>query len=184
MFKYLVATRARRRVAWLVLAAGVAVAAVALPLFQPWKIWVDETVDEPPPAAVAAVSGTASAGPRATAGPATIARGTFVSHEHDTTGTVRVVRGPDGSRHLRIEDLDTSNGPALKVWLTDAPVLAGRDGWHVFDDGRHVDLGALKGNKGSQNYPIPAGVDLAAYRSVSIWCARFRVSFGAAQLTD
>nr|BFE70078.1 hypothetical protein GCM10020092_033790 [Actinoplanes digitatis] len=114
----------------------------------------------------------------------TIARGTFVSHEHDTTGTVRVVRGPDGSRHLRIEDLDTSNGPALKVWLTDAPVLAGRDGWYVFDDGRHVDLGALKGNKGSQNYPIPAGVDLSAYRSVSIWCARFRVSFGAAQLTD
>nr|BFE70077.1 hypothetical protein GCM10020092_033780 [Actinoplanes digitatis] len=53
MFKYLVATRARRRVAWLVLTAGVAVVAVALPLFQPWKLWVDETVDEPPPAAVA-----------------------------------------------------------------------------------------------------------------------------------
>ncbi|GLW29267.1 DM13 domain-containing protein [Actinoplanes regularis] len=185
MVKNLVATPGRRRVAWLVLAAGVAIVAVALPLFQPWKLWVDETVDEPPPAAVTAADpGATSAGPPPAAEPATIARGTFISHEHDTTGTVRVVRGSDGSRYLRIEDLDTSNGPALKVWLTDAPVLAGKDGWFVFDDGRYVDLGALKGNKGSQNYPIPAGVDLAGYRSVTIWCARFRVSFGAAQLTD
>ncbi|MEU7905764.1 DM13 domain-containing protein [Actinoplanes sp. NPDC049118] len=184
MTNNLFASLARRRVTWLVLAAGAVVVAVVLPLFQPWKLWVDETVDEPPPAAAAAASGTASAGPRAAAGPATIARGTFESHEHDTTGAVRVVRDSDGARYLRIEDLDTSNGPALKVWLTDAPVLTGRDGWHVFDDGRHVDLGALKGNKGSQNYPIPAGVDLAAYRSVSIWCARFRVSFGAAPLTN
>lgn len=83
---------------------------------------------------------------------------------------------------LRIEDLDTSNGPALRVWVTDAPVVQGREGWFVFDDGRHVDLGALKGNIGSQNYPLPAGVDLAELHSVSIWCDRFNVSFGAAEL--
>jgi hypothetical protein len=54
----------------------------------------------------------------------------------------------------------------------------------VFDDGRHVDLGDLGdlGNIGSSNYPIPADVDLAALPSVRIWCARFPVSFAAAQL--
>ena len=70
----------------------------------------------------------------------------------------------------------------LEVWLADAPVVEGTAGWRVFDDGRHVDLGDLKGNLGSSNYPIPADVDLAALPSVSIWCARFHVSFAAARL--
>jgi hypothetical protein len=53
----------------------------------------------------------------------------------------------------------------------------------VFDDGRHVDLGELKGNIGSSNYPVPADVDLAGLRSVTIWCNRFSVSFAAAALS-
>ena len=52
----------------------------------------------------------------------------------------------------------------------------------MFDDGRQVDLGELKGNIGSSNYVLPADVDLAQLRSVSIWCDRFNVSFGAAAL--
>lgn len=113
----------------------------------------------------------------------TVAQGTLISHEHSTTGTVKLLRLADGSYTLRLEDLDTSNGPDLRIWLTDAPVLEGSDGWHVFDDGKHVSLGALKGNKGDQNYPVPAGVNLADYTSLSIWCDRFDVSFGAAELT-
>jgi hypothetical protein len=53
----------------------------------------------------------------------------------------------------------------------------------VFDDGRYRSLGQLKGNHGNQNYVIPTGLDLAGLRSVSIWCNRFNVSFGAAELT-
>jgi hypothetical protein len=68
------------------------------------------------------------------------------------------------------------------VWLSDAPVLPGTDGWFVFDDGEYVDLGALKGNVGNQNYAIPADVDLTDLSSVTIWCDRFNVSFGAAEL--
>jgi hypothetical protein len=45
-----------------------------------------------------------------------------------------------------------------------------------------VNLGRLKGNQGNQNYRIPADVDLSRYTSVSIWCDRFNVSFGAAEL--
>lgn len=68
------------------------------------------------------------------------------------------------------------------MWLTDAPVNEGRDGWRVFDDGKYVSLGKLKGNKGSQNYTVPDEVDPSRYISVSIWCDRFDVSFGAAEL--
>ena len=194
----------RRPVTWIVVAAGVLAAGVALALFQPWKLWVDQTVNEAAPVAGAPSpsAGTSAPGsapgstPGSTAGPAAgsgtgpaqsqprvLAQGDLISHEHATTGSVRIIRLADGARILRLENLDTSNGPDLKVWITDARVVPGRAGWHVFDDGRYVSLGRLKGNKGSQNYPVPADVDLSRYSSVSIWCDRFNVSFGAATLT-
>ncbi|CAM5607192.1 hypothetical protein SAVIM338S_05542 [Streptomyces avidinii] len=175
------------------LAAALALGA-GLYWFQPWKLWQDSTVREalpaaaqPSPAGPAAAPApsvpSASSGPAGPTGPTTVARGTLISHEHATTGTVKVIRLPDGSHTLRLEDLDTSNGPDLRVWLTDAPVKEGAAGWTVFDDGRYVSLGKLKGNKGDQNYEIPAGVNTADYGSVTIWCDRFDVSFGAAALT-
>jgi Electron transfer DM13 len=45
-----------------------------------------------------------------------------------------------------------------------------------------VDLGVMKGNLGDQNYTLASDLDLAKYRSVSIWCKRFSVNFGAAAL--
>ncbi|WP_329232971.1 DM13 domain-containing protein [Streptomyces canus] len=156
--------------------------------FQPWKLWQDETVEEAlpgvvetstPPAVVP--SDKPSEQPSAT-GPQTLARGELISHEHATSGTVKLVRLVDGSHVVRLENLDTSNGPDLRVWLTDAPVKEGEAGWHVFDDGKYVSLGKLKGNKGSQNYALPRDTDPSSYNSVSIWCDRFDVSFGAAEL--
>ncbi|MFD9304833.1 DM13 domain-containing protein [Streptomyces sp. NPDC060048] len=176
-----------------VVAAALALGA-GLYWFQPWKLWQDDTVREalptapspspsaPAPAASGAAAPAGSPTPAAPAGPTTVARGSLISHEHTTTGTVRVVRLPDGSLTLRLENLDTSNGPDLRVWLTDAPVKEGTAGWRVFDDGKYVSLGKLKGNKGDQNYAIPAGVNTSDYSSVTIWCDRFDVSFGAAAL--
>ncbi|CAM5264208.1 DM13 domain-containing protein [Streptomyces narbonensis] len=172
--------------------AAVMVVTAGLVWFKPWALWVDETVNESLPSAsspaitssATPATGTASSTPEATApaGPVTLAQGTFISHEHETTGTVKVVRLADGSHTLRLEGLDTSNGPDLRVWLSDAPVKEGRAGWGVFDDGRYVNLAKLKGNKGDQNYALPADVDWSTYPSVSIWCDRFDVSFGAAAL--
>ncbi|MEV6957425.1 DM13 domain-containing protein [Streptomyces sp. NPDC051183] len=154
--------------------------AVGLYWFEPWQLWVDDTVNEAVPSASAAPTPDALASPPV--GSRTVAQGTLISHEHATTGTVKLLRLADGSHTLRLENLDTSNGPDLRVWLTDAPVIEGRDGWHVFDDGKYVSLGELKGNKGNQNYPVPADLNLADYTSLSIWCDRFDVSFGAATL--
>ncbi|MFC9971670.1 DM13 domain-containing protein [Spirillospora sp. NPDC127200] len=154
-----------------VLVLVVVLGAIAAYLTQPWRLFIDRSVNEAAPAAQAAPGGTE-----------TLATGTFVSHEHGTRGQVRIVRLPGGERVLRIEDLDTSDGPDVRVWLSDQPVKEGRAGWEVFDDGEHVELGRLKGNKGDQNYTIPAGADLAKLTSVSLWCKRFHVSFGAAAL--
>ncbi|MFD3506588.1 DM13 domain-containing protein [Nocardia sp. NPDC058666] len=159
-----------RRTLFTVLAVGlVAALAVGLYLFQPWRLFTTVTVNEAP---ITAVGG---------APPPVIAQGTFVSHEHGTSGTAQLQRTSEGTIVLRILDLRTSDGPALHVWLSDQPVIA--DDWHNFDDGDHVDLGSLKGNEGNQNYELPAGTDLSTVKSVSIWCERFSVSFGAATLT-
>jgi hypothetical protein len=171
----------RRPAVIAVLIVGLAGAGFGMYWYQPWKLVVDERVNEPPPTAAATPSGETS---RAAA-PQILAAGEFISHEHTTTGTVQVLRLADERLVLRLEDLDTSNGPDLKVWLTDAPVLEGREGWKVFDEGAYVSLGKLKGNKGSQNYDLPADTpltDLTALTSVSVWCERFGISFGAAAL--
>jgi len=185
-------------VASIILAAG-------LWAFQPWTAFIDVTVNDALPETTATSnSETASsatndalnpepseaptteeaATPTAEPTPERIveAEGEFISHEHGTTGKARIITLEDGSRILRLVGLDTSNGPDLKVWLAAAPVIEGIDGWFVFDDDEYLSLGPLKGNKGNQNYEIPADADITDLSSVTIWCERFSVSFGAAEL--
>ena len=106
----------------------------------------------------------------------------MISHEHSTTGTVRILQRPDGSRLLTLENLDTSNGPDVHVWLSAAHVVEGPAGWFTAGSADYYDLGLIKGNQGNQVYEIPAEVDLAKYKSVDLWCVQFSVSFGAAEL--
>lgn len=131
-------------------------------LFQPWKLWFDERVDQAAPVGPAAVPGSA-----------------FVSLDHTTSGSLVVLRGADGRSYLRFEGLNTDNGPDLKVYLS-TNTVDGPEG--AFDDD-FVNLGGLQGNIGNQNYELPAGLDLSRFRSVVIWCDRFNSAFGAAPLT-
>ncbi|MQA83291.1 MAG: hypothetical protein GEV03_01325 [Streptosporangiales bacterium] len=173
----------RRPAVWAVFTIVLAlVLAVALYLFQPWRLFIDRTVDEAAPGAVSTGTAEPAGGARGRQGPRTLATGQLISHEHETSGTVQVLRLEDGSRVLRIEDLRTSDGPDLRVWLSDQPVKEGPAGSRAFRNGESVDLGALKGNQGSQNYPIPTEADLDRLTSMSIWCRAFSVSFGAAEL--
>lgn len=180
--------RVRRRVVLgVVVAAAVVISGLGLNWFKPWTLWTDETVREERPAAAPQPAKDRSSDPASVSpepeGPRTVAAGEFISHEHATTGAAKILRLSDGSHVLRLEGLDTSNGPDLHVWLTDAPVKEGKTGWGVFDDGKYKSLGKLKGNKGDQNYVLPADLNVSQYSSVSIWCERFSVSFGAATLT-
>ena len=190
--------RRRRHVWWWWVGGGVLVAlAIAAALvFQPWLLFIDVRVDDEiptvadatAPASSAPAAPTADAGatpppPPEPAGPVDLATGTLISHEHETTGTVRVIELPDGSRQLAIENLDTTNGPDVHVWLSAGPVVEGFDGWFTAGGHPYIDLGMIKGNQGNQVYDIPADVDLAAYPTVDLWCVQFAVSFGAAALT-
>ena len=107
------------------------------------------------------------------------AAGSFIDRSHPTEGSAQVIGDGSGQRFLRLEDFRTDNGPDLNVYLSAAPPDAPAS---AFDDD-FVDLGDLKGNVGAQNYEVPAGLDLDRYSTVAIWCVRFGVVFGAAELT-
>ncbi|GAA2581532.1 DM13 domain-containing protein [Actinomadura fulvescens] len=169
-------------------------AALGLALFQPWKLWVDQSVDEAAPVVAsdpAVDSGERSARsdrPDGSAGPTGSAGSTgpqelfstnewnSVSHGQ-TTGKVKVYRLANGDRVLRLENLKTSNGPDLRVMLS----KGGYETQHDLGPDR-LELGRLKGNKGSSNYTVKPGTDLNEYRSVVVWCKRFDAVFAAAPI--
>jgi hypothetical protein len=77
-------------------------------------------------------------------------------------------------------DFEVGPGPAFHVLLV--PKAQVRNSADV-KDAMYVDLGGLRAFRGSQRYPIPAGVDLKNYPSVVIWCERFSVLISPADLS-
>jgi len=109
-----------------------------------------------------------------------VAKGNFRSLAHETRGTATIYRLADGKQTLRLADFETSNGPDVHVYLSAAQIEKGSD---AIKTAGFIDLGSMKGNKGEQNYDIPANTDLTKYRYATIWCARFGVNFGTAPLS-
>ncbi len=108
----------------------------------------------------------------------TLFTGKFQGKAHKTEGRATISQEADGKLVLRLTSFKTSNGPDVHVILA-ATKDASDD---VKGNTEKVDLGKLKSNEGDQNYEIPAGTDLTKFRTVSIYCKRFHVNFGAAAL--
>lgn len=106
-----------------------------------------------------------------------LAAGQFGGLAHPGSGRAAVVEVRDGRRVLTFTDFATTNGPDLRVYLTSKVPAAG-------ELGRAVDVGALKGNRGDQQYELPEAVDTARYHHVIVWSRVFGVVFTAAELTS
>jgi hypothetical protein len=135
--------------------------------FRPERLVINRHVDEALPTA------------QNPAPPEAILSGQFYSILHPTAGTAAIYQMADGTRVLRFTNFSTSNGPDVHVYMVgadDAKDIA------TVQKAGFVDLGGIKGNVGDQNYTLGNDLDLAKYRSVSIWCKRFSVNFGAAAL--
>src|SRR5262245_13820256 len=155
----------------IVIGAGIVVLAVLWYAFRPELLFVNKTVNEAFP------GGTQTASIEKE--PMSITKGNFKSLAHETKGLASLYQLADGQRTLRLTDFETSNGPDVHVYLTAAEVEKGND---AVKESGFIDLGSMKGNKGDQNYDIPADADLNKFKNVSIWCARFGVNFGQAAL--
>jgi hypothetical protein len=110
----------------------------------------------------------------------TLAEGSFHDVAHKGAGSATLFQLPDGKRVLRFTNFETSNGPDVRVYLGTAPDASDSD---TVKNSQFVDLGALKGNVGDQNYDIPSDLDISKYNSVTIWCRRFGVNFATAPLS-
>ena len=99
---------------------------------------------------------------------------------HQGSGAVAIYQLDDGSRVLRFENLDVTNGPDLRVIIS--PVADPQSSDDVSATGS-INLGKLKGNRGDQNYEIPADFDLSQAGSIVIYCQPFSVIFATATLS-
>jgi hypothetical protein len=78
-------------------------------------------------------------------------------------------------------DFEVGPGPKYHVYLVpEAEVLPSTNVARTM----FVDLGRLKAFKGSQNFPVPAGVDARKFGSVVIWCEQFGVLISPARLAQ
>ncbi|MDQ6907750.1 MAG: DM13 domain-containing protein [Chloroflexota bacterium] len=102
------------------------------------------------------------------ADPVAIKTGAFAVVDEPGSGQATVYQLDDGTYILRLENLSVSNGPDLRVRISGASGT--------------LDLGGLKGNKGNQNYALPADFDPAQYDTADIWCRAFRSLFVVATL--
>ncbi len=132
------------------------------------------------PAAEVAATGVATATAPPT-DPIRLLEGGFIDGDffHFGDGTATVYELSDGSRVLRFEDFEVTNGPDLRVLVSADPNPLDHD---ALAEAGYTELGRLKGNIGNQNYDIPPDVDIKSLGSVVIYCKPFAVIFSVAPL--
>lgn len=89
----------------------------------------------------------------------------LVAEAHNVKGQVLIVES-DGKKILRFENLETINGPDLRIYLSSDLAV---------DDA--VDLGPIRATRGNVNYILPDNTDLEKYKNALIWCRAFGVLF-------
>ena len=161
----------RRDLRWPVLGAFVVTAAV-VGVYLGRSQLVDDVVDERVVRAAPAAEGST------VARNVLLARGAFAPVAHSAEGTASAIRTRAGARVLTLTRFSVDNGPDLRVYLVEGPARS------EAEVKRFEDLGALKGNKGDQQYALPRGVDLRRYSTVVIWCRAFSVEFARAPLVS
>ena len=146
---------------WPVLGAYAATAAT-LTVYLGASMFVDKVVDEQ-----VAVAGS---------GNVVLGSGAFEPVRHAARGDARALELVQGGRVLTLTAFSVDRGPDLRVYLVAGPATSEGEVDEI------VDLGGLKGNRGNQQYAIPASVDLERYSTVVIWCRAFSVLFARAPL--
>ncbi|MBW4692763.1 MAG: DM13 domain-containing protein [Lyngbya sp. HA4199-MV5] len=111
--------------------------------------------------------------------------GRFVSGEHETTGTARIVTA-NGKQTLELDQSfkTSTQGPDLFVILhrSDHVLKTTKPPAYPLQQQDYVVVSPLQKYSGAQQYTIPNTIQLANYKSVVIWCRSFNATFGVAQL--
>jgi Electron transfer DM13 len=139
--------------------------------FRPERLFVNAKVNESMPVAAASTDNNSAT---------VVASGDFHGVAHKTAGRASIYQLADGKKILRFTNFETSNGPDVRVYLVAA---SDADDSDTVKKVGFVEVAALKGNIGDQNYELASDIDLSKYRAVTIWCKRFSVNFATAPLS-
>ena len=93
---------------------------------------------------------------------------------HITTGGVTITENADGTSTITFDAAFSLDG------APDPQVGFGKDG--TFSSTSN--LGPRKSITGAQSYIVPAGLDISDFNELYIWCVKFAVPLGVAQLTS
>lgn len=99
--------------------------------------------------------------------------GSFVgASDHITTGGVTITKNADGTATVTFDSSFSLDG------APDPRIGFGKDGTFI----NASDLGKLKSLNGAQSYTVPADLNIDDYNELYVWCLKFAVPLGVAQL--
>jgi hypothetical protein len=128
----------------------------------------------PSPSPVASPSPAASV-----AGPTTVAMGTFHDVDGTASGTAALKHLEDGTYAVVFEDFEIESAAHTNVVMVPADDVTASS---EVDMTSYVDLGALKGTSGMQDYPLPASADAMGLHTVVLWDTEMMHAVAAAPL--
>jgi pentapeptide MXKDX repeat protein len=97
------------------------------------------------------------------------------AHDHVVSGSYSITMQEDRAVLVLGDDFSLDGAPDPYI------VLSADD----MGSGMHtLNLGKLEHKKGSSTFVIPAGTDLGAYHQVLVWCKKFNVTLGKAELAS
>ena len=105
--------------------------------------------------------------------PVRVRSAAFRGINHRASGTASIIRQPDGTYVVGLEDIDIEPGPDYRVFVVPGNVTRPGDG--------AIELDKLRGNIGTQYYDVPRDVNPTDGEwTVLVWCRVFAVPIAAA----
>lgn len=105
--------------------------------------------------------------------------GDFVRKSKKLKGSWTVEQRGDKTFIVFADDFRAANGPDLKIFLSPKSI-GDATGKNAVDGS--LNIGELKKTKGTQEYEVPAGINLADYGSVLVHCEAYSVLWGGGDL--
>ncbi len=105
--------------------------------------------------------------------------GDFVRKSKRLKGSWTVEQRGEKTFIVFSDDFRAANGPDLKIFLSPKSV-SDATGKNAVDGS--LNIGELQKTKGTQEYEVPAGVDLSNYGSVLVHCEAYSVLWGGGDL--
>lgn len=96
--------------------------------------------------------------------------GKFINEVHPTSGTITITENTDGKRMINMMNLVSDSGPDLRLYVAE-----NKDALNFIEI-------VSKPKNGTYTLEIPNNIDFSKHKFALIWCKRFSVLFGSAEL--